>query len=199
MSVHSAGWAPATRVASRKLGPVGGSVSPPSARVAWATRRLASTWGRCETAAITRSCVAASMATGRAPRPATRRCSRSSRTPELPVVGVRYQVAPSNRSARACSTPAASRRAASRGRGGGEERGLAGDGGGGLDALRVGAEVAGAQLLGPVADRLLGHRVDLHDQAVGARRGGGQAERLDEVAPARRVAGVDDHGQVAEL
>src|SRR5919202_364285 len=322
MSVHSAGWAPATRVASRKLGPVGGSVSPPSARVAWATRRLASTWGTCDTAAITRSCVAASMATGRAPSPVTRRCRRSSRTPEVPVVGVRYQVAPSNRSARACSTPAASlpasgwpptnrgsplrattarlveptsvtaqpggaaastratvsgraptgtattaasapasavsrsshassiaparsaaaargstprtvaprrrrggrpteppinptptiatiiqwatgpavgRRAASRGRRGGEERGLAGDGGGGLDALRVGGEVAGAQLLRPVADRLLGHRVDLDDDAVGAGRGGGQAERLDEGAPPRRVAGVDDHRQGGEV
>ena len=63
--------APATRVASRKLGPVAGRRSSPAARTwaAWATSTLASTWGRCETAARMRSCVSASIAAGRAPSP----------------------------------------------------------------------------------------------------------------------------------
>ena len=44
-----------------------GSRSPSSAPAAWATSTLASTCGRCETAAIRRSCVSASIAAGRAP------------------------------------------------------------------------------------------------------------------------------------
>ena len=108
MAPHSAGLAPATRVASRKLGPVAGGRSPPSASMAWATRTFATTWGRWLTAAITRSWTSASMTAGRAPRPVSRRCRRSSRVPCVVAVGVRYQVAPSKRSSRACSTPAAS-------------------------------------------------------------------------------------------
>ena len=108
MPPHSAGLAPATRVASRKLGPVAGGRSPPSASSAWATRTLATTWGRWLTAAITRSWTSASITAGRAPRPVSSRCRRSSRVPCVVAVGVRYQVAPSKRSSRACSTPAAS-------------------------------------------------------------------------------------------
>ena len=59
MSPQIAVDAPATRVASRKLGPVAGSLSRSSlsARAAWATSTLASTCGRWETAAISRSWV----------------------------------------------------------------------------------------------------------------------------------------------
>ena len=63
------GAAPATRVASRKLGPVAGIRSPPSAPAACATRTFASTCGRCETAAIVRSWSAGSTTSGRAPMP----------------------------------------------------------------------------------------------------------------------------------
>ena len=73
MSPQIALDAPATRVASRKLGPVGGSRSDSSARAAWATSTLASTCGRCDTLAISRSCVSASIAAGRAPRSASSR------------------------------------------------------------------------------------------------------------------------------
>ena len=59
--------------------------------------------------AIRRSWVSASIAVGCAPKLVNRRCSRSYSTPAvLPRAGVRYQVAPSNRSSRACSTPAVS-------------------------------------------------------------------------------------------
>src|SRR6267143_169772 len=68
MSVQTSELAPATRVASRKLGPTRGSGSPSaSARAACETSTLASTCGRWLTAASSRSCVAASIATGRAP------------------------------------------------------------------------------------------------------------------------------------
>src|ERR671933_435477 len=87
MSGHSAGLARATRVASRKLGPVGGSRSPPSARVAWATSTLATTWGRCETAAIMRSWVSASIAAGRAPEDEPRRGGGRRQVPQRPVEG----------------------------------------------------------------------------------------------------------------
>ena len=66
-------------------------------------------------------------------------------------------------------------------------------------AGRVGGEVVRAQRLRPVADRLLGLRVDLDDDPVRAGRRRGERERLDEVAPAGRVARVDDHRQVREL
>ena len=94
--------APATRVASRKLGPIRGSSLWD---VAWATSTLASTCGRWLTTARRLSWVVASMATGRAPRATIRRCRRSYSTPDEAAVGVRYQSAPSNRSGRACSTP----------------------------------------------------------------------------------------------
>ena len=68
MSVQIALLEPATRVASRKLGPVAGTASPAAiAPAAWATSTLASTCGRCETVAIKRSCNSASTAVGRAP------------------------------------------------------------------------------------------------------------------------------------
>src|SRR3954452_5092281 len=106
MSVHTSELAPATRVASRKLGPTLGRGSPsPRAPAACTTSTLASTWGRWDTAASSRSWVAASMATGRAPKLTTRRCRRSYSRPEERSCGVRYQTAPWNRSARACSTP----------------------------------------------------------------------------------------------
>ena len=77
-------------------------------RAAWATSTLASTCGRCETVAIRRSCVSASIAAGaRRGRRAAGAGARRAR-PRCARVGVRYQVAPSNRSARACSTPAVS-------------------------------------------------------------------------------------------
>ena len=108
MPPHSSGLAPATRVASRKLGPVAGGRSPPSASSARLTRTLATTCGRWLTAAITRSWTSASITAGRAPRPVISRCRRSSSVPWVVALGVRYQVAPSKRSSRACSTPAAS-------------------------------------------------------------------------------------------
>ena len=241
------------------------------------------------------------MTAGRAPRPVSSRCRRSSSVPWVVAVGVRYQVAPSKRSSRACSTPAASEpasgwpptkrgsaaapitvrlveptsvttqvrgacastvstvsartstgtatkagvgavervaqvavgrvdRAAGHGlvgprvepadrgaepRAGGQsdrapdqpdaddgdesspdEGGLARDGGRGLHTRGVGGEALGAQRLRTVADGLLGVGMDLDDDAVGPDRGGGEAERLDEVAPPRGMARVDDDRQV---
>ena len=71
MSVQIPLGAPATRVASRKLGPVAGSRSPPasSASAAWETSTFASTWGRWETVARIASCVWGSIATGLALSP----------------------------------------------------------------------------------------------------------------------------------
>ena len=71
MPAQIAGLAPATRVASRKLGPTAGSRSPRSSaagglgdeHVGEHVRQVA------ETAAIMRSCVAGSIACGRAPSP----------------------------------------------------------------------------------------------------------------------------------
>ena len=110
MSVQIALLAPATRVASRNEGPVAGSGSsePCNAAAAWATSTLASTCGRCETLAIMRSWASAPIAVGWAPSPVIALCRRSNRAPSVRSVGVRYQVAPSKRSARACSTPAVS-------------------------------------------------------------------------------------------
>src|SRR3954453_11846904 len=110
MSPQIAGLAPATRVVSRKLGPTSGmrSASSASADAASWTRAFAKTCGRWLTVAITRSCVAASSARGRAPSSVTARWMRSKWTPLERSVGVRYQRAPSKRSARAFSTPAVS-------------------------------------------------------------------------------------------
>ena len=107
MSSQIAGFAPATRVVSRKLGPTSGSRSDSSASAAAAswTSTFAITCGRWLTVAISRSCASASIACGRAPRSATVRCSRSYWRPPERSVGVRYQRAPSKRSARALSTP----------------------------------------------------------------------------------------------
>ena len=54
------------------------------------------------------SCVSGSTAVGHAPMRVMKRCSRSNAVPSVSGVGVRYQVASANRSARACSTPAVS-------------------------------------------------------------------------------------------
>src|SRR5436190_1832771 len=109
MSVQTALLAPATRVLSRRLGPTAGRLrcSPaPTVRSACATSRLASTCGRCETHASSRSWVSGSIAVGRAPSLLSSPWSRSYSTPAvLSCAGVRYQVAPSKRSSRACSTP----------------------------------------------------------------------------------------------
>src|SRR5215216_2647835 len=110
MSLHIAVLAPATRVMSRKLGPTWRSASPCSlSRVAACdASTLARTCGRWLNTATSRSCVAASTATGRAPTSTTNRCSRSYRSPPDCSCGVRYQTASWKRSARACSTPAVS-------------------------------------------------------------------------------------------
>ena len=79
MSPQIAGFAPATRVVSRKLGPTSGRRSDSSAAAAAAcwTSTLAITWGRWLTVAISRSWVSASIAWGRAPRSAIARWRRS--------------------------------------------------------------------------------------------------------------------------
>ena len=108
MSAHIAGFAPATRVASRKLLPTAGRSSPADARGGLPTSTFASTCGRWLIAAIRRSCSAASMACGRAPMPAISPCRRSKSVPCERGLGVRYQRAPSKRSSRDPSTPAVS-------------------------------------------------------------------------------------------
>ena len=69
MSFQIAGFAPATRVVSRKLRPTSGRRSPSSeiATSAWETITFAITWGRWLTVAIRRSWSSASIACGRAP------------------------------------------------------------------------------------------------------------------------------------
>ena len=54
-----------------------GSRSSPSTRAACATSTLASTCGRCDTEAMTTSCVSGSIAVGHAPIRVMKRCSRS--------------------------------------------------------------------------------------------------------------------------
>ena len=89
MSRHSGGFAPATRVASRKLGPVAGSPcdSSTSSRAAWPTSTFASTCGqvadRRHQAVVDvgrdrgRAARRARSASGRAARRARRSCARS--------------------------------------------------------------------------------------------------------------------------
>ena len=84
------------------------SPSADSTRAACATSTFASTCGRCDTVAITTSCVSGSIAVGHAPIRVIARCSRSYAVPCVFGVGVRYQVASWKRSARARSTPAVS-------------------------------------------------------------------------------------------
>src|SRR5215207_9399211 len=107
MSLHMAVLAPATRVMSRKLGPTWRSASPCSDNRAAACEAstLASTCGRWLNTATSRSCVAASTATGRAPSSTTNRCSRSYRSPPDCAWGVRYQSASWNSSAPAIGWP----------------------------------------------------------------------------------------------
>ena len=92
MSTQIPGLAPATRVVSRKLGPTSGSRSESSPSVAAASpaSTLAIT-RRWLTVAITRSCVWASIASGRAPSSAIARCRRSYRSPLERCVGTRHQ------------------------------------------------------------------------------------------------------------
>ena len=54
------------------------------------------------------------------------------------------------------------------------------------------------QRLRAVAQRLLGVRVDVDDDAVRADRDGRPGQRHDQVAPAAGVRRVDDHRQVRE-
>src|ERR687892_446078 len=70
---------------------------------------------------------------------------------------------------------------------------------GGLELPQVIGELLRAERLRAVADRLLGAGVHLDDHAVGAGRRGGQRERLDQAAPARRVGRVHDDRQGGEL
>ncbi|OLE24101.1 MAG: hypothetical protein AUG49_14185 [Catenulispora sp. 13_1_20CM_3_70_7] len=78
MSGQMAGFAPATRVASRRLGPMPGPAL--SREVCSAARNrstFARTWGRWLVTAITRSWVSASVAAGCAPNPTSTECRRS--------------------------------------------------------------------------------------------------------------------------
>ena len=107
---RSAGSPPRPGSCRGSSGPTSGRRSDSSAAAAAAcwTSTLAITCGRWLTVAISRSWVSASIACGRAPRSEIARWRRSYRTPLERSVGVRYQRAPSNRSARAFSTPAVS-------------------------------------------------------------------------------------------
>ena len=107
MSVQIALGAPATRVASRKLGPVAGSRAggwrrverrrPPARRARWRARAA----GARPSPGSGRGSRRRSRSAARRARAASR-CSRSYRTPEVTGVGVRYQVAPrTDRRARA--------------------------------------------------------------------------------------------------
>ena len=93
MSVQIALEAPATRVASRKLGPVAGSRSPPGGRAPPRPGRRARWRARAGGARRSRGSrrgVSASIAAGRAPSPRSSRCRRSYRIP--PVARGRGQV-----------------------------------------------------------------------------------------------------------
>src|SRR5215207_679517 len=68
-----------------------------------------------------------------------------------------------------------------------------------LELAEVGREVVRVERLRAVADSLLGARVDLDDDAVGAGRGRRQRQRLYQRALARRVARVDHDRQVRQL
>ena len=83
------------------------SGSCPSMRAspAWTTSRFASTCGRWLVSASRRSCTPGSIATGVAPSAASRRCRSRRRAGSVSASGVRYQVAPSNSSARAFCAP----------------------------------------------------------------------------------------------
>ena len=107
MSTQMRGLAPATRVMSRNEPPIAVSGSWPSMRAspACTTSRFASTCGRWLVTASRRSCTPASIATGVAPSAASRRCRSRRRAGSVSASGVRYQVAPSNSSARAFCAP----------------------------------------------------------------------------------------------
>ena len=59
-------------------------------------------------------------------------------------------------------------------------------------AVTAEASAKEAELLRRVADRVLGRRVDLDDDPVGADRRGGERQRLDQRAAPGRVRRVDD-------
>ena len=110
MSVQIALGAPATRVASRKLGPVAGSRSPPAAS---ASGRLGDEHVREHVRQVGDGrqdrVVGLGLDRRRAGAEAVQQPVQPLvEQPEVVGAGVRYQVAPSNRSARACSTPAVS-------------------------------------------------------------------------------------------
>src|SRR5215217_7256184 len=68
-----------------------------------------------------------------------------------------------------------------------------------LELAQVGGEVVRVERLRTVADGLLGARVDLDDDAVGARSGRSERQRLHQRALAGRVARVDHDWQMREL
>ena len=98
MSVQIALLAPATRVASRKLGPTAGSCSGsparPQRRAGLGDEQVGEHVWQMGDAGHQAIMVSASIAVGRAPMLASSRCRRSYSTPVVPPVGVRYQVAP---------------------------------------------------------------------------------------------------------
>ena len=110
MSIHIRGFAPAIRVMSRREPPALARGSCPSTRLAPArlTITFASTCGRWLVSATRRSCATGSIATGKAPSSATKPWTSRCRSASVCAVGVRNQVAPSNRPAEALSGPRAS-------------------------------------------------------------------------------------------
>ncbi len=113
MSVQIALLAPATRVASRKLGPWRARGQPASRRAERARRPARRARWRARAAGARRT-PSGDRASRRRSRSAARRSARSRRAGARTAPrgarasGVRYQSAPSNRSSRACSTPAVS-------------------------------------------------------------------------------------------
>ncbi len=107
MSTQMRGFAPAMRVMSRNEPPACASGSCPSTREApvWLATMFASTCGTWLVSATSRSCAAASIATGVAPtsemKPWTSRC----RSGSVCATGVRNHVAPSKSPALAFSAP----------------------------------------------------------------------------------------------
>src|SRR5439155_16911415 len=68
--------------------------------------------------------------------------------------------------------------------------------GDGRDLLGDRCDLLRAELLRPVAERLLGPRMHLDEHTVGTHRRAGSRERGHEVTPSRGVRRIDDHRQV---
>ena len=107
MSIQIRGFAPAMRVMSRSEPPACVSGSCPSTREApvWLATMFASTCGTWLVSATSRSCAAASIATGVAPTSVMNPCTSRCRSGSVWATGVRNQVAPSKRPALAFSAP----------------------------------------------------------------------------------------------